>query len=468
LIGALGALLVWQIATRSFAAYLAVEAPSTALTLRPNEPTALVALADAALNPRDEATKTSVTRDVLQEKAQRAAGDPDRIGGWAEVALKAATAKLSGKEALSGESAAPAPLADEVRATVRARAEAALAEDPLNARALRILGQLADASGDQVRAARLMRAAADRSRAESVAVYWMLQQSFATKDYARAASFADTLLRKRPQLMAHAIPVLGKMAESVDEGAVGALQATLAQDPPWRRSFFASLPGGISDARTPLNLLLSLESTAAPPTTPELAGYLRFLIDRKLYELAYYTWLQFLPADELGRIGYLANPGFEKQPSGLPFDWVIQQGTGATIDIAALPNEADARALRLDLGPGRADFRGVTQLLMLTPGTYRLAGKMKGESRGQRGLQWTVRCAGKGGPSLGEAPMFVGVALAWTEFDLTFTVPDTDCRAQELRLALAARSASEQLVSGSVWYDDMQIARLPAGAAAAP
>jgi hypothetical protein len=38
------------------------------------------------------------------------------------------------------------------------------------------------------------------------------------------------------------------------------------------------------------------------------------------------------------------------------------------------------------------------------------------------------------------------------------------CRAQELRLA--ARRASEQLVSGSVWYDDMQIARLSAGAAA--
>jgi hypothetical protein len=75
-------------------------------------------------------------------------------------------------------------------------------------------------------------------------------------------------------------------------------------------------------------------------------------------------------------------------------------------------------------------------------------------------LQWSISCAGRGKPALGEGPMFVGVAPKWGEFDFTFTVPETECRAQELRLVLAARSASEQLVSGTVWYDDLQISRL--------
>ncbi len=102
----------------------------------------------------------------------------------------------------------------------------------------------------------------------------------------------------------------------------------------------------------------------------------------------------------------------------------------------------------------------MSQLLLLTPGSYRLKGKFKGETRGRRGLQWSIRCAGSGKAALGEGPMFVGVAPKWSDFDFTFTVPDAGCRAQELRLVLAARSASEQLVSGAVWYDDLQISRL--------
>ncbi len=464
----LGVLLIWQIVTRSFAAYLATEAPASALAVRPDEPTALVALADATLNPRIGADDEKASRKELDDTEQRASAAADRIGGWSEVALKAAASKLpleSGREVPPAAAAASAPVSEEDKALVRKRAEQALVQEPLNARALRILGQLADKAGDEVRTAKLMRAAANRSLGESVAVYWLMQNNFATGDYAQAVSYADMFLRKRPQLMVHAVPVLGRIAESDDKDGIAALKKILAQNPPWRAHFFSDLPRGITDARTPLNLMLSLKDSAAPPSKGELGRYLRFLIQRKLYELAYYSWLQFLPAYELGRIGYLANPGFETEPSGLPFDWVISQGAGVTVDIAAVPGAADARALLLDLGPGRVDFGGVTQLLMLTPGTYRLEGRFKGESRGKRGLQWNIRCAGKRGPPLGEGPMFVGVALVWKEFGLTFTVPAADCRAQDLRLILAARSASEQLVSGSVWYDDLRITRMPEGEA---
>jgi hypothetical protein len=55
--------------------------------------------------------------------------------------------------------------------------------------------------------------------------------------------------------------------------------------------------------------------------------------------------------------------------------------------------------------------------------------------------------------------MVTGVTPAWKDFSFSFTVPSDDCRAQYVRLTLDARSASEQLVSGAIWYDELRISR---------
>ena len=94
---------------------------------------------------------------------------------------------------------------------------------------------------------------------------------------------------------------------------------------------------------------------------------------------------------------------------------------------------------------------------MLGPGSYRLKGQHKGEMVGRRGLRWRIACAG--GKPIAEGPMMLGKILAWKRFEVGFTVPPTDCRAQTLRLELDARSASEQLVTGTMWFDEMSIAR---------
>ena len=60
-----------------------------------------------------------------------------------------------------------------------------------------------------------------------------------------------------------------------------------------------------------------------------------------------------------------------------------------------------------------------------------------------------------------------GSGPTWQDIDLTFTVPEDECPAQYVSLALDARSASEQFVSGAVWYDDLNIARIE-GAAPSP
>ena len=457
---ALGAFLLWQILTRSVAAFLASMDPASALLLRPTEATALLTLAEQELQSlvrRAEATQNGsrVAAELAKDDAQ---ADGDKIAGWSEMALRAIADTLPPKQRQANS--AGRPLGQSERAEARSRAEAVLLADPLNARALRILGLLTAVDGDQAKASKFMQAAVKRSLEESMALYWMLQENSKNKDYQKALFYADAFIRTRPQFAEYIAPVIAAMAESGEAQAQATLKAALAQDPPWREEVLAALPKHARDARTPLNLLLSLKTSPAPPTKPELRSYLEFLINRKLFDLAYYTWLQFLPTDELGTLTFLTNGSFEKHPSGLPFDWTFPRGgSGVTVDIAARSDAADQHALVLQFGPGRADFPGVSQLILLPPGAYRLKGKMKGEFSGPRGLRWRLLCANDQRSEIAAGPMFIGLDPRWTDFKLSFVVPDMDCHAQYLSLELAARSASEQLVSGQVWYDELQIVR---------
>ena len=285
-----------------------------------------------------------------------------------------------------------------------------------------------------------------------------MRESFERQDFATAVQHADVLLRTRPQVALLVAPTLARIAE--DNSASPELMRMLATNPPWRAAFFSMLMRNITDARTPLELLLGLKDTPTPPTTGELREYLALLMRNHFFEFAYYVWLQFLPQEQLASAGLLFNGDFESRPSGLPFDWVITAGSGVTIDLARRPDDAGRRALLVEFGHGRADFRGIAQFVMLPPGSYLLKGQYRGQLVGRRGLEWRISCAGAESP-LARTPMVTGAVPAWTEFSVAFAVPDADCKAQQVRLALDARSASEQLITGSIWYDQLQIVRAP-------
>jgi hypothetical protein len=403
LFAALAAILVWEVSSRTVTAYLAYVAPEQALFIRAHQPTALLNLADRRLSELDSAIDPVVDQHI------------------------------------------------------RAMAESALRDDPLNARALRILGQLADRSHDETRAWQFMQTSARHSMNESYALAWLADKSLEKKDYGVALHYADILLRKSPQLINFVMPTLVQIAENKD--ASGELRKRLFDNPPWRTWFFDALPNSVSDARTPLDLLAAVKDSPNPPTADDLRGYLSFLTGHKFYALAYYAWLQFLPAEQLNSVGLLFNGSFETVPSGLPFDWVITPGAGVTIDIAPAPDHEGGRALAVAFERGRrVDFRGVTQLIALAPGKYRFDGKYTGEIMGQRGLKWRVTCAG--GAVIGESGMVGGRTSTWKNIEFAFAVPSAECPAQVLHLDLDARMSSEQFASGTLWFEDLRIARL--------
>jgi hypothetical protein len=390
--------LMWEVTSRTFAAFLASVAPEQALHIHSQQPAALLKLAQTELDASDD------------RQARRLA-------------------------------------------------ERALLSDPLNAQALRILGQIAELSKDEPRSSQFMQASVRRSLNESLAVIWLMYRSAERRDYAASIYYADVLLRTRPQLASEVVvPVLGRIAEQ-KEAAV-AFKEMLSRDLPWRAQFFDALPNSITDARTPLDLLMALKHSPRPPTVAELRSYLNFLIGKKFYALAYYTWLQFLPPDQIREAGFVFNGDFETVPSGLPFDWSITPGAGAVIDIDAVPDGEGNRALFVRFEDGRVDFGRVAQLIMLAPAKYRLEATYKGWLLGQRGLRWRVTCVGGAASSVGESEMLKGTNSAWKPIEFLIEVPGSDCPAQYLHLDFDARMASEQFASGEVWFDDVRILRV--------
>jgi hypothetical protein len=450
ILGACALLLAWLVISRSLAAYLAEVAPQAALRLNSAQPEALTNLADRMLN--DSAGANGRTAATNQTAAPQQDAGTDTKGGAGNDSgnLALANRAFSAFDLISQKQSIDLP-------AVRAAAEAGLRNEPLNARALRLLGQVSDAAKNDTDAANFMRAAAKLSLHDDLAESWLMLKSFSAKDYQATVYYADILLRTTPELAPYVVPILARIAE--DKGA-GLIKTALAGDPPWRDLFFQMLPTSITDARTPLDLLLALRTGTNPPPPEDVNRYLNFLVQHKLYELAYYTWLQFLPAEELRNAGLLYNGSFEIAPTGSPFDWIMPPGSGVTVDIETRPDADSGHALLLNFQYGRVDYAGVAQLIMLAPGRYRFTGRSKGELMGPRGLKWRIACAETRSDRLAEGPMINGRMPSWSDTGFDFTVPAQNCRAQYLSLELDARMASESFVNGSVWFDDLKISRL--------
>ncbi|MDQ0390665.1 hypothetical protein [Labrys monachus] len=352
----------------------------------------------------------------------------------------------------------PPDLAAEDRAEVRRLAQTALLRDPLDSRALRILGQVAD-SDDHT--ATFMQASKARSLHETLALYWLVQKSFLDGDFARAITLADTLLRSQPQFSTVIVPLFASIAATKD--GLEQIKSLLRSDPPWRPLFFRAFIGSVSDPRLPLTLMLDLQAAGAPPDMKDLKFYINYLMKRRLYDVAYYTWLQFLPPEQLRNVGLLFNGNFALNPSGLPFDWTITYNNGVEIDIVDDQDRPGRRSLYWEFTEGRVDTNGVSQVITLAPGTYSLQGFEKGEIQARRGLHWQVACYGTPNGALAESQPFIGSASDWKAFSMDFTVPPRNCPAQRLWLSVDAVSDSDRLVSGAAWFADIALSAKPKG-----
>lgn len=457
-LGLLAGVLTFWIITRSVAAYLAETSPEAAMHGLLAHPRALITVADVGYRERKE-------KEASAPEVGFNIADETNLAGENENQAGVMTPESSSEPATQHGGSNPPS-----RAEIQSWLQSALREDPLNARAFTLLAQIEASRNseqeftqeDEDRITPLMRAAAQRSLQESNAVQWMMRTSLEAGNYPAALHYADTLLRSRQAVAQDAIIALAQITKAMiaRDGEPKQLTQLLATNPPWRRQFLTGLPKYVTNALTPLNILLALKDSPHPPVPEDLVKYLDVLVRKGFYDIAYYAWLQFLPPEQLSTVGLLFNGGFESPPSPSPFDWTFSETRGVTIRVLKSPNKDGSHALFLDFGAGRVEGLRVSQLLMLPPGDYRMQGKYISELISKRGLQWRLLCT-KDEQLIGKSqPVSEGSGGAsWEDFSFSFSVPARECPAQRLELIFDARYASERFMSGSIWYDELKILR---------
>jgi tetratricopeptide (TPR) repeat protein len=332
-------------------------------------------------------------------------------------------------------------------------ARRALLFDPLDSRALSLLGYVAEGKGDPARAEALMSLAAARSWRNPAPHVWLFAQAIRRGQFEEALAQADGLLRVYPKYEETLFPVMTVFG--TDPGALAALEGALAANPPWRRSFLArAIVNGAND-RLMTQLYQSLIHSRQPPTADEMKPYLDRLILAGRFEEAYQDWrATSSPAETAGRYPY--NGNFAAALDGLPFNWVFESIAGAEIQITEAPDRGNSRALRMQFSGARAKLGRVGQLLMLAPGSYDLDLAVKSSSlRTERGPVWQISCA-ESRVLLAETKPVTGTT-PWTDLKIRFSVPASGCNAQWLQLIIPARTASESEIEGEVWFQSFRV-----------
>ncbi|MFZ0846186.1 MAG: hypothetical protein WAM62_10370, partial [Pseudolabrys sp.] len=196
-------------------------------------------------------------------------------------------------------------------------AKRALRSDPLDERALAILGLIAERHGDQARADRLLRLSGQRSWRDTATQAWLVNRDIQTGKFEEALTHVDALLRVDWQVMEQTFPVLS--AFTIDNRTFNVLANLLAANPPWRPDFLSRLSAQAPDTGRLTQLYAALQNSPHPPDAKELSPYLDRLIRDGKFAQAYQAWKATLSPQNKAISAVPYNGDFAASIDGLPF-----------------------------------------------------------------------------------------------------------------------------------------------------
>jgi hypothetical protein len=272
----------------------------------------------------------------------------------------------------------------------RANAVSALANAPLSEEPFFLVGVQALADGDTARGERLLREAVRRNPRARTARLILLDRHLRRNDIETAGAEIAVLNRLIPRAGEVLVPELARMVSQPKTGA--ALVRVLAREPNLQQMVLAQLASTGADPDLILRIAGSNAATAATPAgLPWQRALISKLVEKGDFARAYGLWRSFSKVPGTGDNKGLYDGGFAGLPGAPPFNWQFSSGSAGVAALARPP------ALEVEYY-GREDFELAKQLLVLSPGSYRLRFRAEGAAKGQDGqLSWTIGCAGGGG-----------------------------------------------------------------------
>lgn len=272
---------------------------------------------------------------------------------------------------------------------VRTLAMAALRNQAINPRALRVLGGYTEVSGELADAERLVLMAQRLSRRESGAQMWLVEANARRNDTKQTLVHYDLALRVRPDNYAILFP---RLAAAIEDPEIrSALKPYISAKNGWGELFLADAIAKNADSPSLAALMIDSGGTADKKANRELQiSLLGLLVDGGHYQDARWLYMSMKGATASRLISADFDPADRTGDYG-PIGWQpindVDGGGGFT-------RTKGQKDFALEIFTSAANTQLVTRkLLFLTSGNYMFAATMaRLESDTDGYLRWQLRC----------------------------------------------------------------------------
>ena len=310
--------------------------------------------------------------------------------------------------------------------------------EPLAPEPFLVRGVQAQLAGDYTSAQKAFLAAQWRDPRSRQAAYFLSEQYIRAGDITRGLPQIALLARLSPDGPRVVAPYLA--AYGAERTSWPALRGLFATNPELARPALNILA---SDARTAPAVLELADRRASLRDAPWLPTLLNTLTAAGDHARARSIWAK---ASGVKRFELIHDVEFSDERSPSPFNWAL------TSSAVGLAERRPGGRLHL-LYYGQEDGMLATQLLLLSPGSYRLTMQLLGGSSRAKALNWSIWCDRESAP-------FSSITIDQAVRGWRIDVPSS-CEAQWLKLSGSSTELPQQ---SDVTISNLRVERLTPGA----